>query len=180
VAEAKAQSLADRLAEITGSVEPNAGFNQPYMPQVEQGAEISPEQYQQDVMRRADSLVTLRLKQQEAVNKINNDANGAIKAYPQLDPESDLFDKELSDSVTEAAEGYIHKNPYGADVRRYVDKLMKPYQRAVTKEVGKVTENIAKQVSQTALRPTSVRQTEKTIDDMTPKELEEKLGVVIS
>lgn len=179
-AEAKAQSLADRLAEITGSVEPNAGFNQPYRPQVEPGAEISQEQYQQDVMRQADSLVTLRLKQQEAVNKINTEANDAVRKYPQLDPSSDSFDKELSDSVTEATEGHIKNNPYGAKVSQFVEKLMRPYQRAVNKEVGKVTENIAKQVSQTALRPTSVRQTEKAPEDMTIQELEDKLGIVQS
>ena len=178
-AEARAQSLADRLAEITGSVE-LAGFNQPYVSQVQPGAEISPEQYEQDVTRKADSLVTLRLKQQEVTNRINNEANDSIRKYPQLDPESNSFDKELSDSITEATEGYVNKNPYGAKVSQFVDKLMKPYQRAVDKEVGKVTENIAKQVSQTALRPTSVRQVEKKTEDMTVAELEAELGIVSS
>ena len=174
-AEAKAQSLAERLAELTGSVEPTQ-----YTPQVQPGAEISPEQYQSDVLKAADGLVTLRIKQSEAVNRINNEAVDTIRAYPELDPESDSFDRELSDSVTEATEGYITKNPYGAQVKKFVDRLMRPYKRAVNKEVGKETENIAKQVSQSALRPTSIRQPEKKVEDMTPDELEQELGIVQS
>lgn len=176
-AKAEAQSLAERLAEITGSVEPQLDPRQVYQPLAEPG-EISPEKYQQDVLRTADSIVTLRMKQQEAITKVNNDAIEVVKAYPQLDPESDSFDPELSNSITVAAEGYIAKNPYSANVKKFVDNLMKPYQRAVNKEVGKVTENVAKQVSEAALKPTFVRQSEKTPEEMSIVELEQELGVV--
>ena len=174
-AEAKAQSLADRLADLTGSVEP-----QQYTPQVQPGEEISPEQYQSDVLRAADGLVTLRIKQSEAVNRINNEANEVLRSYPELDPDSDSFDKELSDTVTEAVEAQVRVTPYTASIKKYVDRLMKPYKRAVTKEVGKETENIARQVSQSALRPTAVRQVEKKIEDMSIAELEAEIGVVPS
>lgn len=178
-AKAQAKSLSERLAELTGSVEPNFDTSQIFKPTVEPG-EISPEQYQQDVLRTADSLVNLRIKQSEAVTKVNNDARDAVKDYPQLDPNSELFDEELSNSITEATEGYIAKNPFNANVKQFVDKLMRPYTRAVNKEVGKQTENIAKQVSQTALRPTSVRQPEKTAKEMSIEELEAQLGVTVS
>jgi hypothetical protein len=55
---------------------------------------------------------------------------------------------------------------------------MKPYLRAVNKEVGQATENIAKQVSESALRPTSIRKEEKATADKTVEELEQELGVV--
>lgn len=174
-AEAKAQSLAERLEELTGSVEPT-----PYIPQVQPGAEISPEQYQSDVLKAADGLVTIRLKQSEAVNRINTEANEVLKAYPELDPDSDSFDKELSDSITEAVDAQVRANPYTTSVRKVVENMMKPYRRAVSKEVGKETENIARQVSQSALRPTSVRQQEKSLEDKTIAELEAEIGVVQS
>ena len=177
-AEAKAQSLVGRLAEITGSIEPRTDFNQSYRPAVEPGAEISPEQYQQDVMRTADSLVTLRINQERTLNRINSEANEALRSYSELDPESDNFNRELSDTVTEAVEAHIRANPYQASVKRFVDKLMKPYQRAVTKEVGKATENLAKQVSETAVRPTAMSKTEKPFEELSIKEMEKKLGVV--
>jgi hypothetical protein len=175
-AEAKAQSLAERLAETTGSVEPSTQ----YTPQVQPGAEISPEQYQSDVLRAADGLVTLRIKQSEAVNKINTEANEALRAYPELDPDSESFDKELSDSITEAVDAQVRVNPYTTSVKKVVDNMMKPYRRAVSKQVGKETENMARQVSQSALRPTAVRQQEKKTEDMTIAELEAEIGIVQS
>jgi hypothetical protein len=175
-AEAKAQSLAQKLEELTGSTEPKA--YEPYQPQVEPGSEIGLDQYKQDVMRTADSLVSLRIKQQETLGKINNDAQNVIKKYPQLDPDSDTFDKDLSDSITEAVEAHVKADPYKASVGQFVDRLMKPYTRAVNKEVGQVTEKLAKQVSETALRPTQNRVVEKTTKDKSIAELEAELGVV--
>jgi len=176
-AETKAQSLADKLAELTGSVEPQA-VQPPFIPQAEPGTEISPEQYRQDVMRTADALVQLRVKQSEAVNKINNEATEVIRLYPKLDPDSNDFDQELSETVSEATEAYVKANPYQASVKKFVAKLMKPYERAVAKEVGEQSEKLAKQVSQSALRPTQVATSEKKFEELSIKEMEEKLGVV--
>ena len=177
-AELEKEALASRLAELTGSDEPIGVMPQQYQPQVEPGTEISPEQYQADIMRAADSLVSIRIKQQDAINRINREAEQSIKAFPQLDPTSENFDKELSDTIAEATEAYVKQNPYSASVYKFVEKLMKPYNRAVENGVSQVTENVAKQVSEAALRPTQVRQTEKSLQDMTPEELEQKLGIV--
>jgi hypothetical protein len=176
-AEEKAQSLAQRLEELTGSNEP---MGQPYTPSVEPGSEISSEQYEQDVMRAADGLVNLRLKQQEAISRIKSESVEAVRKYPELDPDSEDFNKELSDTVFDATEAFISKSPYSASVGKFVDRLMKPYQRAVTKEVGKATENLAKQVSQAALKPTQVRSEVKSDKDKTIAELEAELGTVIT
>ena len=102
-----------------------------------------------------------------------------MRLYPELDPESDSFDKELSESVTEATLAYVKSEPYTASPKKFVDKMMKPYRRAVTKEVGKASENIARQVSQAAQRPTSVSTGGKKSDnELSIKELEDKYGIV--
>lgn len=176
-AETKAQSLAEKLGELTGSEE-SQPYQGQYQPQVTPGSEISPEQYSQDVMRTADSIVQIRIKQQDAVNRINNEANEAVAEYPQLDPNSKEFDRELSDSVTAAVEAQVKADPYKASPKELVAKMMKPYKRAVTKQVGQVTENIAKQVSETATRPTGVASSEKKFEELSLKEMEKKLGVV--
>ena len=178
-AKAESKSLADKLAELTGSVEPSGQVPQ-YVPQVEPGSEVSTEQYQQDVLRSADALVTLKIKQSEAVNRINNEAQDVIRKYPELDPKSDSFNKELSDTITEATDAYVSKSPYTASVSKFVEKLMKPYKGSVAKEVGEATETIAKQVSEAALRPTSIRKSEKAASEKSIAELEQELGVVQS
>lgn len=178
-AEAKSQSLAEKIEALTGSEESRSDNSRPYQPQVAPGSEISPDQYKQDVMRTADSLVKIRLKQQEAISRINEEAIDAVREYPQLDPKSEQFDEELSESVTAAVEAHVRSNPYQASVGQFVAKLMKPYNRAVTNEVGKVTEKIAKQVSETATRPTQVAASgSKKFEELSIKEMEEKLGIV--
>lgn len=176
-AEAKAQSLAERLAEITEPIGSQEQFV-PQYPQYTEGEEISPERYQGDVNKTAGALVDLKIKQNNAINRINNESLDAVRKYGQLDPDNSDFDKELSDTVTEATEAYIRANPYSASVGKFVDRLMKPYLGSVAKEVGKQTENIAKQVSDASLRPTSVRKGEKPATEKSIAELEQELGIV--
>lgn len=190
LAEERARSLEERLAEITNPVgfqgRQTSQFN-PQEPIVQDGEEITVAELnrriaarEQNLLSQADARAELRQKQSEAVNRINNEASEVVRNYPELDPESEDFNKELSDSITEATEAYIRQNPYSASVKQFVAKLMKPYKGAVTKEAGQVRETIAKQASQTALRPTSVKQTEKTAKDKSIAELEQELGVVHS
>lgn len=174
-AEEKAKSLVDQMAELTGSVDP--GAQAPYTPQVEPGSELTPEQYQADVARAADSIVQLRMKQKEVLDKVNNESRDAIKSHPKLDPSSGEFDRELSESISSATLALISRNPT-ASVKKFVDSLMKPYERSVAREVGEASEKMAKQVSETALRPTSVQEQGKSVAEKTLKEMEDDLGIV--
>lgn len=195
-AEEKAQSLEQKLAELTGSVDSTPGYapqryNQtqynPQEPIVSDGEELSVADLNRRIAERDQRLIQqidarseLRARQAEAITRINNEASAVIQEYPELNPDSENFNKDLSDSITEATEAYVRANPYSASVNKFVAKLMKPYKGAVETEVGKASEQIAKQVSQSALRPTSVSKQEKTAADMSPAELERKLGVVYS
>lgn len=178
-AESRARSLEEQLAELTGrdrSYDPTSA--QSYQPQVEPGQEITREQYGQDILRTAQSMVDLQIKQNNAVNRINNEAIEVMREYPELDPENEAFDQELSDSVTEATLSHVRANPYSASPKKFVSKMMQPYRRAVTKQVGKASENLARQVSQAAQRPTAVtKKGEKDYSEMSIKELEETLGI---
>ena len=173
-AEAREQSLLERIAQLTGSSEPDIT---PQMPQFEPGAEYTPEQYQQHVAAAAGTIVDLKLKQQNAINRIQSETAESMRAYPELDPKSDSFDSDLSKSVTEAVEAKVRANPYSANVKTFVDGLMKPYKRAVTKEVGKVSEKLASQVSQAAVRPTQIKKNEKSLEEKSIEELERELGI---
>jgi hypothetical protein len=188
-AEEKNASLVARLEQLAGN-----GGQQDYLPYqqpirnepiVQPGEEI--DAYELDrrlqaresrILQQADALSTLKAKQSEAINRINNEAVKAMQKYPELDPENERFDKDLSDAITEATESYVGRNPYDASIINFVDKMMRPYKGAVSKGVGEMTKSVAKQVSDSALRPTSIREKEKSATDKTIAELEAQLGVV--
>lgn len=187
-AEAEAESLAQKLAALTGADNANGyGFDMPRVldePIVQAGEEIDALELdrrlrmrEQRILQQADALSTLRTKQNDAVNRINNEAQAVLKKYPQLDPSSDKFNKELSDAITEATDVHVKNAPYTASVTKFVDKMMRPYIGAVSKEVGSMTSSIAKQVSQSAMRPTSVRTQERPASEKSIAELEAELGV---
>lgn len=185
-AEAKAQSLEEKIAELTSSEETESVDTQfnPQEPIVKDGEEIDGNELNRRISDRdnrllqtAEARFELKSKQNEAINRHRNETAEVLRDYPQLDPKSPEFDKELSETVTEAVEAKLKANPYNASVKGFVDKLMVPFNRAVAKAEGQVTENIAKQVSETALRPTSVRKSEKTAGDKTIAELEADLGI---
>ena len=188
-AEEKAQSLEQKLAELTNPVGFQGNIPQfsPQEPVVAEGEEISVAELNRRIAQRdarllqqANASTQLQLKQSEAINRINREANEVMGIFPELNPDSDEYNHELSETVSEATEAYIKSNPYSASVKTFVSKLMKPYRGAVTREVGKATENIAKQVSQAALGPTSVRKAEKTAAEKSIAELEAELGIVYS
>lgn len=175
-AEERAQSLEDRIAALIGGVSPldQQGL---YTPQFEPGTEIDQATLQQQMQRTALSAAQLISAQERNFSRINRESTEVIKKYPQLDPDSDLFDKDLSDSITDAVEAHLKANPTGS-VKSKVDQWMKPYQRSVAKEVGQASAELAKQVSQTATRPGAVVKVVKSPAEKSIKELEAELGFV--
>lgn len=194
-AEERAKSLEDKLAELTNPT-PQPGFSQsgqnqtqydPNEPLIAPGEEIDINELnrrqtarEQRILQQADSMAQIRAKQSEAITRINSEASEVIRAYPELDPESESFDKELSDTIAEATEAYVKANPYSASVKKFVGRLMKPLKGAVDREVGQATASIAKQASQTALRPNSIRKPEKQAAEKSIAELEAELGIINS
>lgn len=153
-------------------------WDQPmYEPKVEPGQELSVDQYKQDVLQTADSLVELKLRARDNGNRIKSEINDAVSEYTMLDPKQDSFDEDLSEGVTDSVRNFIKANPTG-NVRGFIDKLMKPYQKSVEREVAKREGTVAKQVSQTALRPSQVKATSKKFEEMDLSEMEAKLGKV--
>lgn len=166
--------------ELTQFDNPYNGFQPPvapFIPQVQPGQEITLEQYQQDVARAASSVVELRLQQERNMTRQQNELAQSMDTYKALNPDAKDFDQDLSNSVTEAVAAYMRANPTGSP-KKFIDNMMKPYMKSVEKAVGNQTATVAKQVAQTALRPTQVKSSEKSAKDMTLEELEQKLGKV--
>jgi hypothetical protein len=186
---AEKESLARKIQELTGSVEPqgyvpNNGYN-PNQPLVAPGEEVTQEELQARVARRdqwllqqADNMARFREAQRDTYTRINNESLETEKAYPQLNPDSEQYDEELSNSIAEASLAFVKTNPAGS-LKKFVDGLMKPYQRSLDKSVASQQTEIAKQASQSAMRPNQVpSNTEKKVEEMNEKELEKRLGFV--
>lgn len=167
-AEEKAESLADQVKKATtrpGQQTPD------FQPPAE--SEITYE----ELMKRQDALVQIRLAQQENIHRVQNEANEVIKNHPELDPDSEVFDKELSESISQATMAKIQAEPT-ADLKGFVNSLMKPYKRSLEKQVEGQKETITKQVSEQAMRPSTVQEKEKPFSELSIEEMEKKLGTV--
>jgi len=191
--EERAKSLEDRIAELTGQVVPNgeSQYNPPAFgntqaePLIKPGEEyIDPVELERRLQardennfRRTAALIDLQSARERNLERINKEAQSSVKKYPELDPDSERFDKDLSDTVYEAVEAYVKSNPTGS-VKGFVDKLIKPYKRSIEQGVGEQRETLAKQASQGALRPTQVPKGEKPFEALSLKEMEERLGGV--
>lgn len=168
------KSLKQRLQEATGN---GAIPAQQLQPQIDLDSEVTPDQYRQHIMQQADSIVQLRIKQSEALNRVDSESQQVMRDYPQLDPDSDSFDKELSEAISDAIEAKVRLNPYSTSVKQFADRLMKPFTKAVSNGVAQEKETIIRQVSESALRPTNVRKQEKTFGELSIAEMESRLGV---
>lgn len=167
------KSLKQRLEESTRVDIPTPEY-QP----INLDSEVTPEQYRQHVLQTADALVDLKLKKSEALNRISLESSEVMNTYPQLNPDSESFDKELSETITEAIEAQVKLNPYSASVKKIAERLMKPYQKAVSNGVAQERETLARQVSESALKPTAIRKPEKTAAEKSIAELEAELGIL--
>jgi hypothetical protein len=169
------KSLKQRLAEITT---PRSETPSMSSEAINLDDEVTPEQYRQHVLQTASNMVDLKMKQSEAIGRIDKESQEVMRTYPQLDPDSESFDRELSETISEAIEAQVRLNPYSASVKKFADRLMKPFNKAVSNGVAQEKETITKQVSESALRPTAIRKPEKTSAEMSIAELEAKLGIV--
>lgn len=168
-AEAKAESLAEQLRKVTA---PQVPLQLPEVQSDDQG-QVSV----QDVLRQADALTQIRLAQQDNLHRIDKEAIEASKEHPELDPDSDSFDKDLSESISQATLAFVQANPTGS-VKGFVGSLMKPYRRSVEKQAQGQADTITKQVSEQAMRPTQVQEQEKPFSELSIEEMEAKLTKV--
>jgi hypothetical protein len=183
----RADSLAAKLEALTGGN--TQQYDQP-TPQYNLDNFVNPNEeltsdelnkrmrdWTQKTLATAQAQAQILTSQNRVVEQINKEARSVVKKYSQLNPESDDFNPKLSGAITKATEAYVRSNP-NASVKKFVDEMMEPYQNSIQKAVGDQQQEIVKQVSQTALRPTLVKQSEKSVKDMSIKEMEDRFGVV--
>lgn len=167
------KSLKAKLAEYTGQLqgEPVGGY--PNM-------KTNPETGYLDVTPGdIRAMARIEIEMEKNINRINVESSEAIQTYPELNPEHDNFDPELSEVVTDAVQTALEKNPTQS-VKGLVERFMKPYKRGIDRTVAGQTQEMAKQASGGALRPTTTAAApkKKSVSEMTVEEMEKEFGVV--
>lgn len=176
-AEQERDSLAKQVEDLTFQLSGGQANTQQYQPTIEPGAEVTQDQYKADVVRTAQSIAQLEVQKQRLVDTINREASESMSDYPELNPKSEMFDKELSEMIVDSVKAQIQANP-SASVKKLVNQMMKPYRKAVEKQVAESQATITKQVAETALRPSQVQGSEKKFEDKSIEEMEKELGIV--
>lgn len=124
------------------------------------------------------AITRLEIEREKTINRINQESKEAMTDYPELNPDDERFDPELSEIVTDSVLHKIQANPRQS-VKALVQKYMKPYRKSVENAADGMRQELAKQVSDTALRPTgTVSKSEKSVDEMSIEEIEAKFGTV--
>lgn len=169
----EAQSLSAKLAELTAGAQAPAGSmptNQPSNGE-SQGGE---RELTIDDLR---TIARLEVEKERTIGRINSEAKEAQAKHPELDPSSDLFDPDINEAVTAAVELEIRANPTKS-VKELTDRYMRPYRKAAERAVVAEKQILAKQVSDEALRPSSVKPVNKSFAEKSLEEMEAELGFV--
>lgn len=175
-AEQARDSLAKQVEDLTNQLSGSQANTPQYQPTIEPGAEVTQEQYKADVVRTAQSIAQLEVQKQRLVDTINREATESMNDHPELNPKSEAFDKELSEMIVESVKAQVQANP-SASVKKLVNNLMKPYRKAIEKQVAENQATVTKQVAETALRPSQVKVVETPFSELSTEEMEKRLGV---
>jgi hypothetical protein len=183
---AETRSLKDRIAELTNPVGLSAP-RVPYQPQENRplvgadesidGAELERrmQEREQRILQQANQMVDFKTQQHLAIQRINQETVEVVGKFKELDPESEFFDKELSDAIYESVEAKVKTDPT-ASVKDFVTKQMKLYKREVAREEARDSAVIAKQAAQSAIRPSQTKPVDTKFEDLSIEEMRSKLG----
>ena len=180
-------SLKDKIAELTnpvgsyGSQYPSQS-PQESKPLVGPGEEIDGAELErrmaereQRILQQANQMVDFKTQQAAMIARINRETVETVAKHKELDPDSDQFDQELSDAVYEAVEAKVKSDPT-ASVSQFVEKQMKLYKRAASREEAGEKATINKQAVQSAIKPSQNRPSEQKFEDLSVEEMRNKLG----
>lgn len=178
-------SLKEKIAQLTQQA-PQPSYNyQPQQPkplvgsdEVIDGAELERrmQEREQFIIQHANQATSFQIQQARVIDNINRESAEVVAQYKELDPESEHFDKELSDTIYEAVEAKVKADPT-ASVKAFVKKQMALYKREQAREEAQTNAEISKQAAQGAIRPTAVKTTDtKNFEELSINEMRARLG----
>ncbi len=184
-------ALREQLETIKGGTPPPSfGTPQPQnfglppweVPQTQPGAEISPEQYQQQVVGAANTLTDIKLRNftqnLAKVDAFKDDLHYVESQYDVLNPDKpDAYDKSASKKITELYRKASAGDP-SLRLKDFVDNIMSFRQEGRNEGMKEITPKVIRQQAEGAIPPSTPsgrRSGEVNPDTMTQKEMEQYL-----
>ena len=164
------ESLRAQLEQYKASVQPPTGPEaiRPPLTDVQGDVELTIEDYNRDIMRAADQLVTLRLSQQaqaqERMRKLDEGLRVVENKYAELNPDSDKFDPDLSAKVTELYSKAAKANP-DVDIRDFAETVMEIRNKGETEGKLNASKSLADQAATGAVAPSGDTTDRKTSEE---------------
>lgn len=132
---------------------------------------IDPQQYEQDVARKAQSIVSQELSNRELqqarltqAEKFQDDLQVIEEKYEVLDESHESYDEDLSNFVSEVYESRATKDPK-VRLTSVVDEVMKLREKAASEVARKTVGKVAKQASNQAISPSGGRTDTQSLTD---------------
>lgn len=183
-AENRFRNLANKVRELETQKQPDIPpeFTPPWMreqhqPLVQPGQELTPEEYEQHIVAKANAIVELQMsryqqqmaqqrKAEEAALKLDKETQEIESKYGELNPDSEHYNEKLSERIIKQVKRELSRNPY-ASVKEIVEDLMAIREDGRNRGASEVTESTIRQMSEGAVTP-SGRESSGTKD---PKEM---------
>lgn len=119
---------------------------------VSEPREITEEQYKQDIAAEADKVVQERIAQYERQQRLKDDVRTLESTYDELNPDSEAYNKDLSDLLAKQFLDVRKGNP-DASLSEYVENIMSLRERGREEGKSEVSGKILKQAAQQAVAP---------------------------
>lgn len=181
------QDLANEIKIPTPPWRGGSSEKKPSGIEVEPGAEITQEQYQQHIEQVAQEMAAAqvsayqlqvqdRLNRQQQVIALNDDINYLKNKYPELDQSNANYSYELDKLIGQIVENTIAVNP--ALVKSMVDGVMQLRQQSLQAGQSRANAELNQQRSQGALIPSASNTEPVDVNKLSLSQLEAKLGIV--
>lgn len=121
---------------------------------------ITEQDYQRDIAAKADAVVKARMNEFQRTQQLKEDVRTLESTYEELNPESDSYDAELTDTIVEQFR-YVSKGNPQVRLADYADKIMRLRERG--RETGK--SEVSKKVLQQAAKQAVTTQGEPAITE---------------
>jgi len=177
-AQKRFQQLSTRVRELESRRGQSQLDDGPTLPEFryKPGQEIRIEDLQRDLVKGAQGIVQLELAKERNIDRIANETIQAETKYPELNPDSKQFNKEVSTRISKVVERELQRNPR-ASVIEIVEDLMALRDEGRRQGTQAGVSNTLKGMSKTAVTPTgSSAGNKKAFKDLSLAEMEKRLG----
>lgn len=112
--------------------------------------EVTQDEYEQDLAKKADVIVKARMEQYERKQKLAADIRLLEDSYPELNQDSDRYDKELTDMIVDNYRK-ISKSDPSTTLASYASSIMSVRERSREDGKTEVTSKVVQQAAQQAV-----------------------------